>query len=291
LSELIQLIVGGLVNGCVYGIVGMTVALIINTKKVFHIAHGGVFLFAGFIAWALIYKMGLYLWISVILAIIGTGLVGMLIELLVYRPVSRVSSSPLSGLLASIGVMYILQSVMSLIFGTYPKIIKVNVYYSLGDINFTNVYIASVASFIICCVIVYFYLNKTKLGILTKAVCENPRLSKIWGIDSRTIEFSVMAIGSALLGIAALLQTADIGITAYAGWNVILIAMMAYLIGGMGSVFGPAVVGLGLGIVQGIIPWKIPNIWTPFILFAIIFAFMVVCRRGLLGRKIWAHEV
>lgn len=291
MGMLLQLIIGGLVNGCVYGIAGMTLALIINTKKVFHIAHGGVFVFAGFVAWAFIYRLGLPIWVSLILAIIGAAGIGMLIELLVYRPVSRRSSSPLPALLASIGVMYILQSSMSMIFGTYPKIIKVQKTYELGSITFTNIYVAAVIAFIVCFLIIYFYLNKTKLGILTKAVCENPVLSKVWGIDSKIIEFSIMAVASALLGIASLIQTADIGITAYAGWNVTLMAMMAYLIGGMGSVFGAGVVGLGLGIIQGIIPWKIPNIWTPFILFAIVFVFMVVRHRGLFGRKIWTHEV
>jgi branched-chain amino acid transport system permease protein len=288
---LLQLVIDGLANGGVYGIVGITLALIINTKKTFHIAHGGVFVFAGFIAWAFIYDAGLSLWLSVILTVIGAAVAGILIELLVYRPIGRRSSSPLPGLLASIGVMYILQSAMSIIFGTYPKIIKVQKTYVLGAISFTNVYVAAVIAFILCCLTIYVFLNKTKLGIHTKAVCENPRLSKIWGINSIRIEFSVMAIGSALLGIASLLQTADIGITAYAGWNVILIGLMAYLIGGMGSIFGAGLIGLCLGVIQAVIPWKIPNIWTPFILFTIIFVFMVVRHRGLFGRKIWTHEV
>jgi branched-chain amino acid transport system permease protein len=271
----------------------MGYALVVNTTSIFHIAHGGVYVAGGYIAYALIALAHLPLWLSIILVIIGCGGIGIACEFLVYRPMRRINSHSAAFLLASIGLTYIIQNVCALFAGTYPKTFsqQLKVTLTFGDIYIQNIHIILFAVCAVIFVLLYYVLNHTSIGLSIKTVSSNPRLATVWGMNPSWISLVVIAIASLIVAPVSFLHAMDIGSVPFAGWDMITLAMMAYIIGGIGSVLSSGLAGLGIGIISSIITWKMPSVWAPLIVFSIVYIFMWLRPKGVLGKKIWTYEV
>jgi len=121
---LIQLFVNGIIAASIYALVGLGFALIYNTTRFFHFAHGVVYAAGAYLAYTFSVLLGLPLIISIILAVGLTTLIGMLMEISIYRPLRRRGASSLILLIASLGIYIVLQNVISLIFGDDTKTIR-----------------------------------------------------------------------------------------------------------------------------------------------------------------------
>lgn len=293
MEDFVQFFLNGVIRGCELAIVTMGFAIVINTVSVWHIAHAGTYVAGAYLAWIMVALIGLPLWLGLIISIVGCGIIGIIMEIGLYRPLRR-SGSPIGGyLLASIGLAFVIQNAWALLAGTYPKMVggEIKVSYNIGNIYFTNIDIILIIACALVFTFFFFFLNRTSIGLSVKAVASNPRLSEIWGADFDRVSLITMVIASLTVAPASMVRVIDIGIVPFAGWDVLILALIAYIVGGVGSTLGAGLAGLCLGIIKSLMIWQMPSVWAPLIIFAIVYVFMWARPRGISGKKVWVYEV
>lgn len=293
MADFIQVLLSGLSSGCALAIVAMGFAIVLNTLGVWHVAHAGTYVAGAYLLWAMVVHLGLPLWLAMILTIICCGILGMIMEFGLYRPLRHARSPMPSYLLASVGLTYVIQNVCALFAGTYPKTVgqEVKVVYDIGGVFFNNIDIAIILASAAIFAFLYYFLNRTGVGISIKAVASNPRLATVWGADLDKVALIIFVVASLTVAPASVIRVMDIGIVPFAGWDVIILALMAYILGGVGSTMGAGLAGLSIGIIANVMSWQMPSLWAPLVIFAIVYIFMWVRPRGILGKKIWRYEV
>lgn len=289
-----QVIINGLIATSIYALIGLGFALIYNATRFFHFAHGAVYTAGAYFVYAFNVKLGFPLVVSLPAAVICSALLGILMELAVYRPLRRREANPLILLIASLGMYIVLQNLISLFFGDDTKTIRNGVVKE--GINIFGAYITPIQ---ICIIVVsallvittWLILTRTKMGKLMRAVANDPWLAEASGIDSDRVILATFAIGSALAGFAGILVSLDIDMTPTMGLNALMMGVVAVIVGGVGSIPGVVLGALLLGMAQHLGVWKISSQWQDAIAFIVLLTFLIFRPQGFLGRKITKVEV
>lgn len=292
-----QLLLNGVIAGSIYSLVGLGFTTIYRTVKFFHFAHGVVYAagaylaYAVFSCWFLVFsEEGSYLsWIVAVLAgVIGAGIIGILIDRIIYRPLRKKKAPNLVFLLASFGIFIFIQNLLQLIFGAQILSIRTGPvkegHHFLGAV-ITDIQILILVVSVSLCVSLWLFIQKTKLGKAMRAVSDDPMAASIVGINSERIILAAFAIGSALAGAAGILISLETNIEPTMGMNAILKGIIASIIGGIGSIPGAMFGGLFLGIAENLGIWKISAGWKDCIAFVILIVFLLLRPGGIMNVK------
>jgi branched-chain amino acid transport system permease protein len=284
-----QLIVNGIIAGSVYTLVAVGFAVIYRTVKFFHFAHGVVFTAGAYFVYFFKAWLG---WPDIVAIPVSTGLcavLGILIEISVYRPLRHKGSSSLILLFASLGIYIVLQNIISMIFGDDIKTIRSGIVkegINILGARITPVQITIIVVSLLLLVSCFLFLKYTKIGRAMRAVANDSELARVAGIESDKVILLTFALGSALAGIAGILVALDVDITPTMGMNALMMGVVAVIIGGVGSIPGVALGALLLGMVQHLGVWKISLQWQDAIAFVILLVFLLFRPQGFLGKKV-----
>lgn len=282
---LFQLVVNGLINGCLYALVAVSYALIYNTTRVFHIAHGAAYTVGAYLCFYFFVRLGWPLSAAVATAILLCGFLGALMEWGLYAPLVRRGASPLVAFLSSLGLYTAAVNVVALLFGNETQVLRSGVAETLrvGGAIITKIQAAQalIAGGIL--VALLLALHRSRWGRTIRAVRDNPVLASVMGINLFAVRTMVFAVGSALAALAAVLSAVDVGMDPHVGMPALLTAAVALIVGGIGTFAGPAVGGLILGILQALVVWKFSTQWTEAVTFAVLIAFLVVRPSGIVA--------
>ena len=232
--------------------------------------------------------------ISIPLAIVSSAIVGILIELSIYKPLRRKGTTPLILLLASLGIYIVLQNIISMIFGDDTKTLRSGIVREGLEVfgaRITPIQIAIIAVSILLLIGCRALIKYTKMGTAMRAVASDPDLAVISGINSDRVILFTFALGSALAGVAAILVSFDIDMTPTMGMNALMMGVVAVIIGGVGSIPGAALGGFLLAFAQNFGVWKISSQWQDAIAFIILLLFLLYRPYGFFGKKIRKVEV
>ena len=287
-----QLLVNGVIAGSLYALVACSFGLILGTTGTFHFAHGVVYAAGAYGAYFAAGR-GLPLWAAAGAGIAAAALLGVLIELIVYRPLRKIAASPLVILVASLGTLIVLENAIAIGFSTAAKILegfprKVLI---VGGVGFTTLHVTMVAVSLVVFLALLAFLRWTRTGRAIRAVATSPEMAEIVGIDTGRVFLLVFAIGSAMAAPAAILIMMDRGATPDMGMEAILIAAIAVIVGGIGSVPGAALGALIIGVAQNLGVMKIPSEWQAAIAFGLLLVVVIVRPHGLLGKKLKKAEI
>ena len=284
-----QLILNGIIAGSVYTLVAVGFAVIYRTVRFFHFAHGVVFTAGAYFTYLFKAWLGWPVIVAIPVSIGLCAVLGMMMEIFVYRPLRHKESSALILLLASLGIYIVLQNIISMIFGDDTKTIRSGIVKE--GINLLGARITPVQITIICVSLLlvlacFLFLKYTKIGRSMRAVANNPELARVTGINSDSVVFWTFAIGSALAGIAGILVALDVDMTPTMGMNALMMGVAAMIIGGVESIPGVALGALLLGMAQHLGVWKISSQWQDAIAFAILLVFLLFRPQGFLGKRV-----
>lgn len=288
-----QLTVNGLVSGSLFALLGISFGVILGTTRTFHFAHGVVYTSAAFAAYAFREGLGLPLWLAALLGVGTAVLLGVGIEVVVYQPLRRLYASPLTVLIASLGVLIIVENMMAIFFSTDAKVMSgfPSRVIIVGGVAFTLLHLTTVVVSWVLFGALWLYLHGTKTGKAMRAVASRPEMADVVGIDTRRVFVQAFAIGSALVALAAILFTLDRGATPDMGVTAVLMASIAVIVGGMGSLPGAALGGLIIGLARNWGVWVLPSEWQSAIAFDILVVVIVFRPTGLFGAKLVKAEV
>jgi len=281
-----QLLFNGIIAGSAYALVAVSFTVIYRVVKFFHFAHGIVYAIGAYFAYTLYAVHGVNFIVSLLLASMLTGLIGITIDRFVYSPLRRRRSPNLVFLLASFGIFIFLQNLLQLIYGVQVLTLRTDPvkegFHFLGAV-ITGTQILIVGTSVIVTLGVWLFVKKTKLGKAMRAVADDPWAASVVGICPQRIIVASFFIGSALAGAAGVLVSLETNIDPTMVMNTILKGIIASIIGGIGSIPGAMFGGLFLGSAENLGIWQIPSGWKDCIAFGILILFLLFKPGGISG--------
>ncbi|MCB9100689.1 MAG: branched-chain amino acid ABC transporter permease [Anaerolineales bacterium] len=255
----IQQTVNALSIGSLYALMAVGLAMVFSILRLINFAHGDLMMVAAYLA-AFALFANLPLGLAVVLIIIGTVIVGLLMERIAYRPIR--GAPDVATLLTSLAVGQILQNGMLLttrflgqpIQIAFPTPDVLNGVVAFGSITVPRLNVVSLVIGLIALVSLSFFVTRTVPGLSMRAAAEDLTAAQLMGININRVIALAFAIGSGLAAIAGLLFAVQAGqINPYMGFTPVLKAFIAAVIGGFGSIAGAVVGGFVLGALEVIL--------------------------------------
>jgi len=284
---LIQLLANGFVSGCGYALVALGFALIYNTTRTFHFAHGAIYTLAAYLFYTLKNLWHIPLSISLPTSLALIALSGILIEDFLYLPLLKREASLLIHLLSSLGAYIVIVNLIAMIYGNETKILSPGIQptYKIGSVILTRIQLIIVLAFLLLFGAFLMLLKKTHLGKIFRAMRDDPELVSAMGINPFRIRKVVFALGSFLAGVASILMALDVGMDPHVGMPALLSGAVAVIIGGIGIFEGAALGALSLGVIQSLVIWKISARWQDTATFLLLILFLLFRPCGVLGKR------
>ena len=288
-----QFILNGLIVGSLYALVALGFSLIYHTTHVFHIAHGAIYTAGAYLLYLFYSLLGLPFFPSLALALLCTVGLGILVDRWVYAPVLKTRPNPLIAFISSLGVYIIVVNLIALLFGNDTKILMPSVEptFSFASLIVTRVQMVQLLISLLVIVGVFLLLWTSKLGYIIRGLADNQELMSILGLKVNTVRCAVVGLGSGLAGLAAILVALDVGIDPYVGMEILLVAAVATIIGGVGSYHGATLGAVLLGIVQNLVIWQTSARWQSAVTFLILLLVLLLKPQGLLSGKTRVEEI
>ncbi|SMH31331.1 branched-chain amino acid ABC transporter permease [Azospirillum agricola] len=276
----------GLINGSFYALLSLGLAVIFGMLNVVNMAHGALYMVGAFVAWLLLTYVGVGYWGALIVAPIVVGAIGLVLERTMLRRLYKVDH--LYGLLLTFGLALIFEGAFRHQYGVsgqpYPIPDALRGGNNLGFM-FLPTYRGWVVVFsLIVCFGTWFAIERTKLGAYLRAATENPTLVQAFGINVPVMVSLTYGFGVALAGLAGVLAAPIYQVSPLMGSNLIIIVFAVVVIGGMGSILGAIVTGLGLGLLEGLTKVFYPEA-SNIVVFVIMAIVLLIKPAGLFGRE------
>ena len=280
--------INGLSLGSVYAIIALGYTMVYGIAKLLNFAHGAVIMGAGFVIYNLMTSLGVHPIAAVLISVVVCTVLGVTIEKIAYKPLRK--ATPLAVLITAIGVIYFLQNLALLIFGSdtkmFTSVVKVP-QLKLGEITITGETIVTIIACIIIMVCLTLFIKKTKAGQAMLAVSEDKDAAELMGINVNATISLTFAIGSGLAAVAgALLCSQYTSLTPYTGAMPGIKAFVAAVFGGIGSIPGALIGGLLLGVIENLSKAYISSQMADAIVFSVLIIVLLVKPTGILGKKI-----
>ena len=276
----------GLINGGFYAILSLGLALIFGLLNIINFAHGAVYTAGAFVAWLLLEHLGIGYWGALLFAPGIIALIGIFLEKTLVSQIYR--QDHLYGLLLTYGMALIIEGGFRQGYGVSG--IPYNLPETLsGGVNLGFMYLpiyrgwVVVVSFVVC-FLVWYVIERTKLGSTLRAATENPALTKAFGINVPRLITLIYALGVGLAAFAGGLAAPIYQINTLMGSNLIIVVFAVVVIGGMGSIMGAIVSGFALGVVEGLTKVFYPPA-SQLVIFIFMAAILLIRPAGLFGRK------
>jgi len=276
----------GLVNGSFYAMLSLGLAVIFGLLGIVNFAHGALYMIGAYVAWIGLDRFGMNYWVALIVAPIVVGALGVAVERSLLRHLYRID--PIYGLLLTFGLALIAEGIFRYYFGvsgeSYPVPDLLAGATNLGFMVLPNYRAWVVVASLVVCLGTWFLIEKTRLGAYLRAGTENPALVQAFGINVPVMVMFTYAAGAALAALAGVLAAPVIQVTPLMGSNLIIVVFAVVVIGGMGSILGSILTGLGLGVIEGFTKVFYPEA-SNIVVFVIMAIVLVIRPAGLFGRE------
>jgi branched-chain amino acid transport system permease protein len=276
----------GLVNGSFYAMLSLGLAVIFGMLNIINFAHGALYMMGAFLAWMGLEYLGLNYWLMLLLAPAIVGVLGIIIERTMLQWLYKLDH--IYGLLLTFGITLVMEGIFRSFYGvsgqqySVPEALQGAT--NLGFMILPNYRAWVVVASITVCLAVWALIEKTSLGATLRAGTENPKLVQAFGINVPRMITLTYAGGVALAAFAGVLAAPILQVSALMGSNLIIVVFAVVVIGGMGSILGSILTGLGLGIVEGLTKVFYPEA-SSTVVFVVMAIVLLVRPAGLFGKE------
>jgi len=300
MALVINQIITGLMLGIMYALIASGFSLLFGVLNVVQFAHADLCFLGAFVSMAVMtflskiefFPAWLVIFLTVIFAVIITGLIGTIIEKVCVKPFRK--SPGLIILLSTVAVGFVIREGIKIFYpsGASPKLFPLSFpqwAFSIGEvtIRFSNIMIIIIAG------IIYFllslFINKTKIGLQIRATSQNVEAAQVFGIDLDKIFMMTFFLASAIGAVAGILNGIYYNIVKFdMGLMGGVIGFSAAVMGGLGNVYGAIIGGLILGIVESFTMAFVPggSPYKEIFAFTVVVLFLLFKPSGILGKKV-----
>ena len=286
LPSLLSQLLLGLVNGSFYAILSLGLAVIFGLLNVINFAHGALYMMGAMFAWMGLTYFGLNYWVMLVVAPLLVGVFGVIIERLLLRHLYKLDH--LYGLLLTFGLTLLIEGFFRSFYGVsglqYNVPEQLTGARNLGFMILPNYRAWVVVASLIVCFGTWYVIERTKLGALLRAGTENAKLTEAFGVNVPLMVTLTYGFGVALAAFAGVLAAPILQVQPLMGSNLIIVVFAVVVIGGMGSIMGSILTGLGLGVIEGFTRVFYPEA-SATVVFVIMAIVLLLRPAGLFGKE------
>jgi branched-chain amino acid transport system permease protein len=285
LNQILQLLLAGVAQGCVYALVALGFVLIYKATETVNFAQGDLMMLGGFFALTAGVIWGWPYWATIVFAVVAMALVGMLIERIVLRPV--LGQPAFTVVMITIGVGYVLRGLVTMVPGwgtdtyTFPTPFSDGTF-KLGGVIFAEQQIAVIVMTAALVAALYFFFRFAKLGVAMQATSQNQLAAAYMGIPVRRVNMMIWGLSAGVAAFAGILLAPVTFVHSNMGF-IGLKAFPAAVVGGFGSVPGAIVGGLIIGLVEAFAGRYLPEGFKDVAAYVVVLAVLLVKPSGIFG--------
>lgn len=286
--EVFQVLVGGIAQGCVYGLIALGIVLIYKATDAATFAQGDLMMAGAFLGLVLLTVLGFPFWITVPSVIAAMGLFGLFVERLVVRPV--LGQPTFSIVMLTFGIAYVVRGLVTMIPGIGTETHRLPVPYadqtvSVGGVVIPVEFLVAIAATAALCLLLYLLFSRSRVGIAMQAASQNQLAAYYMGIPVKKINGLVWALAAAVAAVAGLMlapitfvhaQMGMLGLTAFA----------AAIVGGFTSLPGAIVGGLIIGVVGSLAGFYLPEGFKNVAPYVVVLLMLMIRPNGLFGERL-----
>jgi branched-chain amino acid transport system permease protein len=284
-----QQLVNALSLGSVYALFALGFTLIFGILGVINLSHGAIFMLGSYTALLLVDKFACPLWLAMLLAMLVSGLIGLLVDFIVLRPLRARNAPHLAPMIATIGVAIMLTNLAQGLFGAenkrFPQGTVPEDSINWGNVQVTTLQIAIVVISFVLMLVLLAAMKRTQLGRALRAIAESPKAAYLLGINVEGL-FYLTSFSAAALGGAAgvLIGLSFNAITPFMGQPMLHKGIAVIILGGMGDVRGALIGGLFLGFAEVLSVAYLSSDIRDGVAFGLLFVILLVRPSGMFGK-------
>ncbi|QXL83502.1 branched-chain amino acid ABC transporter permease [Comamonas sp. NLF-1-9] len=286
--QFVQLLISGVAQGCIYGLIALGFVLIYKATEIVSFAQGEFMMVGAFIGVAAMSFLGFPFWLAVIAAMAAMGLLGLLLERVVIRPV--LGQPAFSIVMLTIGIGYLLRGLVTMIPGMGTETHTLEVPYKDATLQWGSLVVGSeqiavILTTVLLCALLFAMFRYTRLGVAMQAASQNQLAAYYMGIPVQRINGMVWALAGMVAAIAGLLLAPITFVHANMGF-IGLKAFPAAVVGGFGSLPGAIVGGLVIGSIESLSGFYLPEGFKDVAAYVVVLIMLMVRPNGLFGERL-----
>ncbi len=283
LSILLQILWTGLAVSSYAVLFAMAFSLILKVVKIWNFAQAG---FMGLVFYSLYVSLNIFewpMWAGVVLSFLVTTLAAFAFFHYGIETLRARHSSSLTFFILTLVVSQFMGYLFAMCFGTEPLTITKNIMSPVmlvGGIVVSHWDLQAMGLTALTVLLVYWILNRTHMGQFMSAVADHPGLARLYGIDVSRVYLYTIALACLLLTVGVYLFGLKVAMLPNTPLQMMLLAVIATLLGGMGQVFGAAAAAVLLSLIQSLSVFVIPSEWQSLLIYAFLFMTILFFPEG-----------
>lgn len=278
----------------IYLLIAYSFLLMYMAVKFFNIAHAVIITLGGYLFFLFSKQLFVNIWISLALSLFISGILGVLIYHIIYKPLLKRKVPSLIYLVVSIGVYVVFSNIISMIWNDGTKSIRPDTMgkiYQISDAFIADFQLYSIIISISIFLVFVLFMKTSRIGKQFIAVSENETLSKIFGININTIQYLVFLVASVLGATVGILYGLDTDLTPGMGFQILLYGIIVMIIGGVGSNWGLVLSAILLATAQYFGAFYFDSKWMDAIAYIILILFLIWKPLGFSGKRLKKIEI
>ena len=284
---LVQLIIDGIAVGSVYALVALSLVLIYKGTQLLNLAQGELVTIAAFFGLTILTRTEIPYLAALLPAMILSGVFALIVERTVIRPLVGSEEWPI--ILATWGVSISIRGIAGLIWGHEPRPVPspfINQHLRWGSYSISGQEIVIILSSLTLLIVFYFFFTRTKIGLVMKAVADNPQGAALSGISVSRMNALTWFISGMVAAVAGVTIAPIYFLHVDMGFELLMSSFSAAVLGGFGNIVGAIVGGYLLGVIQTIAGGYMPSGIKSSVPFFILIVVLVVKPSGLFGQAV-----
>ena len=281
-----QILLNGLISGLAIALLGFAFTLASLPTRVFHLALAGIYTGGPFIVWWMWRTSWAPFW-GIALALASGITLSILCEALNHWWLERKGAPDVLHLLSSLGILIMLVQTVAVMGGNETHVLRdgIDRVYHFGSSQLTRGQLITGGVSAGLLAVFATWLRFSRLGLRLRALADNPVQLALFGKNVRSLRLVAFAFSGLLASVAGILTAYDIGFDAHGGLHALLLGVVAVIVGGRYTWFGPVLAGVLLGLIRAFVVWQFSARWQDTATFAVLVACLFVSPQGLLGRR------
>lgn len=277
-----QILANALMLTMFYALVASGLTLVLGVARIVNFAHGALYMLGAYLAYYIFEQAGLPFAAALVLAFLAIGLLGIILNRFMFRPLTGQFFATVT---ICLGLILLIESGMATFIGADDKNLH-NVFQGTVHIFGASLSADRVSVIVIGALVtlgLFYFINRTKAGAAMRAVSQDSEAAALQGINLNYTSALALGVGCGLAAFAGALLAPVVGVVnPYVGQAVLFKALLVITLGGFGSVPGALVGAIFISFVESFGYWFIGE-WVNALLFGLVFVLLIVRPRGILG--------
>ncbi|MGB6054280.1 MAG: branched-chain amino acid ABC transporter permease [Burkholderiaceae bacterium] len=284
-----QQLINALSLGSVYALFALGFTLIFGVLGVINLSHGAIFMLGSYAALLLVDKLAMPLWLALVVAMLIAGVIGLVVDYLILKPLRARNAPHLIPMIATIGVAIMLTNMAQGLFGAenqrFPFGTIPEESFNIGHLHLTELQLAIIGISVVLMIVLLVVMRRTQLGRALRAIAESPKAAYLLGINVEGLFYLTSFAAAALGGAAGVLVGLSFNaISPFMGQPMLHKGIAVIILGGMGDIRGAMIGGLFLGFAEVLTVAYISSDFRDAVAFGLLFLILLIKPSGMFGK-------